>query len=369
MSWEFILTDLAGVVIGEIKNADARKVTLPHLRVPTASFTLPLWHSLSTTVMDTDCLLRCYRTDSLTNTRTLVFNGPIISAEENGEAGQSIAVNAAGPYWRLARRHIGTTVNGISWGTVAVPVDLGLIAHNILDTVNGPSFTGIDKGTRTATSTGVYGPVWLKPAAEAIAELSAGVSSFEMEVTPTEPTASGGSGGWPRIGLMNIAPTIGTTKPDAIFEYGDGSRNVVSYNRKVDREGMANSIYIAVQGWPDTPEGGETLIERQDGTSIAARGRLEAVAGDNGVINGALRTQLADFHLLYRKNPRQQITFKPAPNAYPAPFTHYMVGDTVRARAVVRGNVRFDALFRVWGLSFEIDSTGNEDTSLELVIP
>jgi hypothetical protein len=368
MAWEFVLTDLAGVVIGQIQNADSRKVTLPHLRVPTASFTIPLWHTHATTVMDSDCLLRCYRTDALTGTRTLAFNGPVITAEESGEAGQTIAVTAAGPYWRLARRHIGTTVAGISWG-VGAPVDLGLIAHNILDTVNGADFTGIDKGTRTGTSTGLYGPVWLKPASEAIAELSAGVSSFEMEVTPVEPVASGGVGGWPRIGLMNIAPTIGTTRPDAIFEYGDGSRNVVSYNRKVDREGMANRVYIGVQGWPDTPEGGELLLSSNDATSQTNRGLLEAVANDNGVISGALRQQIADFHILYRKNPRQQITFKPAPNAYPAPFTHYKVGDTVRARAVVRDNVRFDALFRVWGLSFEIDSTGNEDTSLELVIP
>lgn len=369
MAWQFILTGLDGTVIGELTGADSRKVTLPHLRVPTASFTIPLWHQHAAAVMDQDCLLRCYRIDSRSNTRTLAFHGPIISAEENGESGQTIAANAAGPYWRLARRHIGTTVAGISWGTAAVPVDLGLIAHNILDTVNGPSFTGIDKGTRTATSTGVYGPVWLKPAAEAIAEMSAGVSSFEMEVAPTEPFASGGAGGWPRIGLMNIAPTIGTVQSNAIFEYGDGSRNVVSYSRKVDREGMANRIFIPVQGWPDTPEAGELLITRNDATSQTARGLLEAVANDNGIISGSLRTQLADFHLLYRKNPRQQITFKPAPNAYPSPLVDYKLGDTIRARAVVRGNVRFDALFRVWGLSFEIDSTGNEDTSLELVIP
>jgi hypothetical protein len=368
MAWEFVLTDLAGTVIGEIKNADSRKVTLPHLRVPTASFTLPLWHTHASAIMDQDCLLRCYRTDARTSTRTLAFHGPIITAEENGEAGQTIAVNAAGPYWRLARRHIGTTVAGISWG-VGTPVDLGLIAHNILDAVNGVNFTGIDKGTRTGTSTGTYGPVWLKPAAEAIAELSAGVSSFEMAVVPSEPTGSGGVGGWPRIGLMNIAPTIGTTRSDAIFEYGDGSRNIVSYNRKVDREGMANRIFISVQGWPDTPEGGELLIQRDDTTSQTNRGMFEAIANDNGVINGALRTQLADFHMVYRKNPRQQITFKPAPNTYPSPLVDYGVGDTVRARAVVRGNLRFDALFRVWGLSFEIDSTGNEDTSLELVIP
>ena len=369
MAWEFILTQLDGTVIGALQNADERNVVLPHLRIPTASFKIPLWHPHAVSIMDSDCLLRCYRTDPVTGTRTLAFHGPIVSAEENGEAGQTIQVNAVGPYWRLGKRMLGTLVAGISFGTVAVPRDLGLIGHDILDAVNGASFTGISKGTRTATSTGVYGPVWLKPASEAIAELSAGINSFEMAVVPSEPTAVGGVGGWPQIGLMNIAPTIGTTRPDAIFEYGDGSRNMVSYSRKVDRDGMANRVHIAVQGWPDTPEGGELLITRDDTTSQTNRGMFETVANDNGVINGALRQSIADFHLLYRKDPRQQITFKPAANARPAPFIDYNVGDTIRARAVVRGSVRFDALFRVWGLTFGIDSTGNEDTTLELVIP
>lgn len=368
MAWEFVLTQLDGTVIGALQNADSRKVTLPHLRVPTAEFRIPLWHPHAVAIMDSDCLLRCYRTDVVTSTRTLAFHGPIVSAEESGEAGQSIAVTAAGPYWRLARRYIGLLQAGISFG-VGTPRDLGLIAHDILDAINGGSFTGISKGTRTATSSGTYGPVWIKLAAEAIAELGASVSSFEIEVAPTEPTAVGGVGGWPQIGLMNIAPTVGTNKPDAIFEYGDGSRNVVSYSRKVDREGNANRVHISVQGWPDTPEGGQVLITREDTSSINARGLFEAVANDNGVVDAALRTGIADFHLVYRKNPRQQIQFKPAANARPAPFVDYKPGDTVRARAVVRGSVRFDASFRVWGLSFEIDSTGNEDTSLELVMP
>ena len=132
---------------------------------------------------------------------------------------------------------------------------------------------------------------------------------------------------------------------------------------------MANRVHISVQGWPDTPEGGEALITRDDTTSQTNRGMFEAIANDNGVITGSLRTNIADFHLLYRKNPRQQISFKPASNARPAPFVDYNVGDTIRARAVVRGTVRFDALFRVWGLTFGIDSTGNEDTTLELVMP
>ncbi len=365
-----ILTDLTGATLGEVRNASDRKVVLPHMRVPTAEMTVPLWHEHAATMMDTDCMLKFYRIDPVTSTRTLIFNGPIVSAEESGEGRQTVRVNAAGPMWRLAHRYIGNTKAGVSFG-VGTTRDLGLIAHDILDIVNGGNFSGISKGTRTASSSGTYGPVWIKNAAEAITELAAGVNSFEYVVDPSEPTSVGGVGGWPQIGLMRIAPVIGATQLNAIFEYGTGARNVASYNRKVDREGLCNSAIISLNGWPDAPEGGlaKDLIFRTDSTSITARGIFSAPIPDNGVTDDTLRTQIADFHLLLRKNPRQQITFKPARNARPAPFVDYNVGDTVRARAAVRGSLRFDNLFRIWGLTVNVDSNGNEDVELELVMP
>ena len=362
---QFLLTDLNGNVHGEIQNASERKVVLPHLRVPTASFRIPLWHEWATTLMDTECLLRVYRTDPVTNVRSLAFHGPVISPEENGdETSQTVAVTAVGPYWRLLRRFLGKTKAGIAWPDQ----DLGLTAHNILDTINGEHYTGIAKGTRTASINGVYGPVWLKNAAEAISELASGLSSFELAVVPSEPGATG-VGGWPTIGTMDIAPIIGSSKPDAIFEYGTAQGNVNGYSRKVDREGLANRVVISVSGWPDTPEGGRNLIVRDDATSIAARGLYEAIAPDGGVLDDTLRTSVADFHLAVRKQPRQQITFKPKRNARPAPLIDYNVGDTVRARAVVRGILRFDALFRIWGITFDVDPNGNENVELELVMP
>lgn len=362
---QLILTDLNGNVHGEIRNASDRKIVLPHLRIPTCSFKLPLWHSLAPTIMDTECLVKAYRYDPVTSTRTLAFHGPIVSPEENGEGNQqTVNVTAAGPYWRMLRRYIGHQKAGIAYPSQ----DLGLTAHNILDTLNGENYTGIAKGTRTASVTGVYGPVWLKSGAEAISELEGGLNSFELEIVPSEPGTTG-VGGWPTIGTMNIAPLIGTTKPDAIFEYGTTRANVASYSRKVDREGMANRTTISVQGWPDAAEGARDLIIREDSASITARGLYEAIVPDGGVIDDGLRTSIADFHLLIRKAPRQQVTFKPARNARPAPLVDYKVGDTVRARAVVRGNVRFDALFRIWGITFEMDPNGNENVELELVMP
>jgi hypothetical protein len=368
MAWQFLITDLQGLLHGEVNAADDRKVGLPHLRIPTASFNLPLESPLADVVMDTDTLLRAYRYDEPSNTKALVFDGPVVSAEEASDGTkQGIAVVAAGPFWRVTKRFIGKTTGGYSQG-IPTPIDLGLAAHNIIDATNGAGFTGIGKGSRAAVTTGGFGPWWLKNAAEAIAELSGGINSFEHVVDPIEPQSEpGGVGGWPRIGNMRIAPAIGQLKPDAVFEYGTDRANVSTYSRSVSREGMMTQGIISVNGWPDTPPPGSGLIIQAD--SVATRGLFEDVVPDAGVVNNTLRSSIVAFHLKYRKVPKEVLTFQPAVNARPAPIVDYMPGDTVRARALVNGKARFDDWFRIWGVTFNIDQTGNENVELELIRP
>lgn len=368
--WSFVITDLQGAVQGELTNADERKVTDPWLRIPTASCNIPLWHPMANTVMGTDTLLKCYRKSDITGVKRLAFCGPVVTAEEVGQSGQqSIGITAQGPFARLQNRLLGRTKSGISYTNT----ELGQIARNILTEANGLDYTGISLGTYTTTginaSTGTW---WLKPASEAIAEIGGGLNSFEWRVRPTEPTSGLA---WPRIGLFDVAPetSFSVLRPDAVYEYGTPRANVSEYRRKVSRETMLNRAFISVQGWPDSPAKSGTvvqdLIQRQDLPSLAARGLFEAVVPDGGVIDSTLRTKIADFHLAVRKNPRQQITFTPAPNSRPVPYDDYGVGEQIRARAVVRGVVRFDAVFRVWGLTFNIDKNGNERIELELIEP
>lgn len=362
--WSFVLTDLQGVVIGEILNADSRTVTLQHKGIPTAGFTLPLWHPLAGNILDvsTDTLLKCYRRDSVSN--KLVFCGPISSVQEAGDSlTQTISVSAAGPFSRLTKRFIGQSKSGISFGTAGSLIDLGLIAHNILDIVNADEYTGIAKGTRTASVSGAVGPWYLKNAAEAIAELSVGLNSFDFVVDPTEPTNIAGA--WPQIGTLRIAPIIGVNRNDAIFEYGTTRANVASYSRQITRDQLINRAIISVSGWPDGTT--KDLIFRQDTTSRTARGLYEDVVNDAGVEDDGLRTQIADEHILWRKQPKQVVTFTPSVNASPTAFRDFDLSDWVRARAVVRGSVRFDAMFRIWGMGFSIDQNGNESLDLTLV--
>lgn len=329
--------------------------------------------------MDTNCLLKCYRQDPVLGTRTLAFHGPVVSAEETGQDNaQSIAVTAAGPYWRMAKRLIPGSKNkvGFGFGTAASLVDLGMIARQIVFDTNAENFTGIDLGTHAPSVDGWVGKWVLKNSAEAIAELAAGQSSFEFRVRPTEPVAYANPPyNWPRIGIFDVQPLFGVARPDAVFEYGTTRANVQSYSRSRSRDGQLTHGWISAPGFPDgiskKPDGSDLYDSYQYGNEAAKleHGWFDEVVNDAGVLDNELRQLILNYHLEVRKNPREIVTFRPAINARPAPFIHYDVGDTVRARAVVRGNVRFDALFRIWGLSFELDQNGNETVELELIQP
>ena len=385
MTWQFILTDLLGNVHGEVSEATSRKVVLPHLRVPSASFTISIEDDLAPTVLDTDCLLRAYRIDPLTGQRDLAFHGPVVSVEEAVEdTSKSVAVTCAGPFWRLAKRLIPSSKlqSGVQYGDDATLIDLGTIAQTILTDVNSSQFTGIVAGTHVASTSGWAGRWYLKNAAEAIAELGAGLNSFEYRVRPTEATAYANPQNWPRIGLLDVEPILGVERPDVIFEYGTTKPNIATYKRQVNRETMLTNALISVSGWPDSVEKYDSdpgtgitltdkyhLIETGDATAINARGLFEEVVDDAGVLDDGLRTGIADFHVQIRKNPRQVLTFKPVTNARPAPFVDYGVGDIVRGRAMMAGTLRFDALFRIWGITFDVDGNGNESVELEMVMP
>lgn len=366
-SWQLILTDLAGTVLGEITGATERQIVIPHLRLPQLTFKIPVWHPLAKTVMDTETLVQAWRTDRL-GTKRLVFNGPVQGVNEQVDnVTQTIAATAAGPYVRLGYRVIGTSKAGIQFPTSGV-ADLGQIARDILTTTNGQEYTGISNGTLVASQTAATGVWHLKNVAEAIAELTTGLNSFEFEVKPTVPTDVAGVGGWPKIGELNIAPLIGNvTRSDAIFEFGTGRANVASYERAVSRTGLLTRGYIAVSGWEVSTT--DDLISYEDTPARTARGLWEAVVPDAGITDAGLRARIVQFHVAIRKQPRQLITFKPATNAVPSPLTDFEIGDYVRGRSVIRGATQFDATFRVWGVTFTLDPNGNESVELELVMP
>lgn len=360
----FILSDMAGVTLGEIKGPTEAAISLPHLRLGTTTIKVPMWHPRAEDAMAQDTLLWVKRTDHLGVLRP-VLSGVTIAVEENGGTdGQTCAITAVSPFWRLNKRLLGKTKAGFAVGTPEAPVDIGEIMQTTLDTANGEGFTGIVRGTTAATNAAFLQQVWLKPVAQQIAELSASIAGPEFEIAPI---AQGQfQGGVPILAQMNAAALIGgITREDAIFEYGTSRGNCTGYNRARTLDGVMTKGWISVSGWPDGTT--DELRTLSDAAAIAARGLYEDIVPDGGIIDPGLRDSLVSAHLDVRYTWRQTITFTPEINARPGFQSDYNVGDFIRARAVVRGRVRFDAWFRVWGVTLTYDANGNEQVELELL--
>lgn len=359
--WQFVLADLAaGTALGEVTKATARTLTVGLNRLPTAAFTVRLDHPLAGRMLEATALVQAYQV-AADGSKTLRFAGPVVAAEESAQgAGGTLQVTAAGAFWRLGHRLIGRSAAGFSQGSAVSQVDRGQIAAAILAAVNADGDTGIRLGTVQPSAPGYVGPWRFIPASEAITQLSATLDGFDFEVAPVEPTVD--SAGL-QIGTLNVAGVIGQTRPEAIFEYGTGRRNVQTYTRPVTLDGLLNAAWNLPEGFPENPV--SAVVSSSDATSIAQWGRMEGlVTGD--VTVDAMRAQLVAEHVRIRRNPRQVITFDPARTA-PRFGPDYLVGDVVTARARVGGSTRFDGQFRVYGVTVSIDDEGTATEQLELV--
>lgn len=362
-SWRFILTSLAGVEKGEIFLGRSKVVDLPLNGTPTVAMQIDLDNPmadviLASTAMDRiNLLLKAYRNG------TRMFVGPLVSADESVDGDSaSLSLSAASPFWRLMHRLLGKAAGGYGDGTALAPKDLGEIAKNMIDVANAEGDTGIRVGTILPSSNGYVGPYYFKKVAEAIMEIGPGLlGGFDFEVVPFEPITDVGG---VKIGEFRAHGSLGQNRPNVIFEMGVGRRNMGSYQRPMTADGIANKVYALPPGHPDSVEEGLSTQESSDAPSIGTRGLFEDVLSDD-IQPNSLRLKLAQEHVRIRKVPREQIFFTPIPNAEPD-YGEYTVGDTITARAVYRGRVRFDAMFRVYGAKFTIGDDGSETTEIQL---
>lgn len=387
IKYETKLYTINGEQVGDVLNTSARKLTLPFMRMPTYSFTLPLTHIRVPRLLN-EMLICQVRRDG-----RIVFNGHIISAEENAaQDAQSVAFTAAGPLWVLSRRFIALSTVPVGWADGGdAGAHPGLMAVNALNTVNddvpsqtrylsGQFHTGVKLGTQSLTSLPLssprrakYGPVWFKTMAEALAELSAGASTFEWEIAPIEFETPPDQdpdflSPFPIIAQLNVAETVGVNRPNAIFEYGTTRANVESYTRSVSRENIATYVHVPYPGFPE-PLGTKGVIFAQDTAASESYNLLHGLVDNASIADDSLRGALSKAYLNVRKSPREVLSFKPSMNTRPMPFTDYSAGDQVRVRAVIDGDTRFDRLVRIWGITIDIDPNGNEMVDLELIQP
>lgn len=372
--WRFVLATLGGVSLGELRQASSRHVDLVHRGLDAGSFVVPLNHRLADVLSTGDALVKAYHETS-DGKKRLRICGPVITVEENGDdqGNGTLSVTFGSVYWRMAFRLVGKQNAGYSDGSSGAPKDICEMAAYMISRAQEPEGAhfdaggdaGIRIGAITPTRKGWIGPWYYKPINEAISEMANVLDGFDFDVIPTEPTPDPTG---LQLGSFVAAPFLGEARPNVIFEYGCGKKNVSAYRKQLTNEGLLNAGYQLPSGFPESAS--ESVLSAFDKASIAARGRYEGVvAGD--LVVPEFRQQLVQEHVDIRKQPREVFTFTPTVSARYELGVDYDIGDIIGARvkSTVPGSeeIRFDASVRCYAASFDIDDVGRAEPALTLI--
>jgi hypothetical protein len=349
VGWQLVARDRTGSAQGELLGASQRRVRHAfNGKASTITGRLRLDNPLADLILSGSALLTAY--DGTLHRLTAILD----SAEEVTDAqGGGVSFVFSDPWVVLSDRLIGKTSAGYTDGTALAPVDKTTLVEHILAAANA-DYTGIDIGERIPTgSTGFAAFAPFKPAADAISEIVNNLDGPDVRLVTQEPQAVAGG---VRLARLDIVAALGHARPEVVFEYGTGKRNVAAYQRAVTGR-VTNRIY-------GLPQDGAAAVFASDGPSIATYGvREQAISAD---LPTALLQRLADEHVRVRKAPRQIITFQPtrqdpsAPGRVPQFDRDFSLGDAVTFRAVnpTTGSVRVNASLRVYAVEWAIDEQG-----------
>ena len=381
-SWHYVDRDF--VPQGEIFNARDRQISLGLSKIDTAGFSVRSDNRWADALLSLEGFIKIFR-----NTQLIGYMELLEAQETVDGSGGKIAISASSPAWKLANRFMEVEYPGTSFGSGA---DRGAVAATLINLVNNKFLTDFpgypptlpatpdehrltgntlvigDASSHNYLTGQILSEAWpipvFKPYLELLNEMSASADGFDWRFMPVENFIDGAWNNDPGIAEIWIELTMGTTKPEAIFEFGDGKQNIKTYNRVRSRAQQANSVWHLISNTPESDP-----PHAFDSTSASTWGILEDIAQAD-LTNTTYRQQLVDEHVLVRKQPRHTIVYEPTPDygngRLPSFGTDYDVGDIVTGRAVSLGYERFNAQFRVWGVEFTIDDNGVETPKLTL---
>ena len=130
------------------------------------------------------------------------------------------------------------------------------------------------------------------------------------------------------LGQLNVYNQQGHERDNAIFAWDDPSRSLVAIHRLIEGNQRANAVkFFAGQG--GSAPGGQTITLQEDAASIAKFGQYWRQTFFPNQVVAAVVQALAFAQLQLSKNGRITVTFSPAPQRSPLPFTEYFLGDRV----------------------------------------
>ena len=215
--------------------------------------------------------------------------------------------------------------------------------------------------TAYTTSTFAGGPWYYKQFMEFVQEVGLTSSGFDFYQAPLDPvTNSGTSGTFTALG------TRGSTKANAIFEYGIGKSNVREYRLALSGDDMITTAYSLPSSFPSGGGAAVSSISADGVTRL--RTREDLIPSE--LIQDAARKLLAAEHVRIRKYFKVVLSFTPQVEdgtRTPKFGPDYDIGDTVTARIQDDGVLMINASVRIYGADIEIDQNGLASTNLILV--
>lgn len=346
MAWRYVLCDLDGRELGELR-ATGRRFSPGVSAVSSASCAIraddPLW-PLADSGLTT---LKVFDSGG-----GLQVWGPAIAVEETAQDGKdSVGLAAADHAWDFKNRHVGPDTTGV--GRTFSGVDSAQIVFQALSTINSDRSTYITAGNADACVARTVTYLW-KPFLDMLNELGAIEGSYEwgLRYVDADPT--------PAVYLDLLAQWGADRTHDVFLEYGTGKRNCRAYSRARTLDVHATRIWGLGSGST------QAVVAYDEAAEALYKQRREAVVPFNEITLPSLLTALTSAQLLLRKDPREIVTVTPFPKTAPKYGVDYSVGDLVSLRAVIRGQTRVDGAARVWSADIQIDELGNELPALNL---
>jgi hypothetical protein len=366
-NWRFEVTGLDSVPQGELLNASARKITLALNKLDQCTFDIRLDNALADRIAACEGFVKAWRNGAL------VFFGPIITAEETGTAeGAHLSVTCQGGGWAMLKKAFANMTTTPNAG-LRTAMDRAVIVKNEMTSAQAWGDYGVSLTAMpiSAAETVTYTIEPFMLIEDLIRVMQSSDNGFDWRMVPLDnwDDATGTVTSTKHTAFW-AAPVLGEDKPGAIWEYGAGTlANIATYRTMVSRE---SQMTIAVS----SPNQSMYFTASADGSIINKWGSMVDVVTrddfpDKGTPGGSPEMiSLRDAHLAVRSVPRRITVWEPHldPTGIRMPDygIDYEVGDTVHGRGIANGEVRFDGLFRCWGVDFTLEDNGFERANLTL---
>lgn len=369
--WRLVLCDLNGVALSVLTSiARGRQLSLRLNRPSSLVFTVPSDDPKVATVHtdgmplleDKVRVVKAFRKELGADGRyhyVIRFTGYVWQLQDDGDAdGAHTQVTCYDPLQLLSKRLCRDSLGVIKHSAFAT--DAAQIAKALVDrTISYAGPCGIVTDGVFETSPSRTVDYAYQQIAAALTDLTNAVTGFDLVFTPLD--RSDGI-----LVRMNCYARAGSTKPDAVFNWGVGRRNVARVSRLKDGETLANSII----GLGATQSGDDQLVSAQvDTASVATYLRHEDVDAISEITHQDYLDALISEELSFRKQPRETVAIVPQAGLAPVPWDDFYLGDTITVNAAKRLRGGFTGQQRVYGIDLGIRDDQGEVVDQFIVSP